>query len=173
MAVKKLNIGAAWMFILGWAFVILLLTFFLQAKQYYGGNPIFRQRLEVKEPFQTGSGRKGTGASVEEPAGGGLTPGAPELEAPRAPYTLLRGWLPSVSDDSTPTGLDREMTAQRCYGVDFQTRLERTGNFRQLTNNYRRGDPNSCSGPVQDLVLRFYQTEPVPQVGCIQPYVEK
>ena len=173
MAIKKLNLGPAWYFLLGWAFVILLLTFFLQAQQYYGPNPIFRPRISVKEPFQVGSGRKGVGVAVAEPAGGGLEPGSPDLETPKTPYNLLKGWLPSAATADPPTDPSRTMTAQRCRSVDFQTRLERTGNFRQLTNNYKRGDPNSCSGPFQDLVLRFYETEPVPQVGCIQPYVEK
>ncbi len=173
MAIKKLNLGPAWVFLMGWAFAILLLTFFLQAKQYYGPNPILRPRISVKEPFQVGSGRKGSGSAMAEPAGDGLEPGNPELETPSAPYNLLKGWLTPAASNDPPTDPSRTMSAQRCRAVDFQTRLERTGNFRQLTNNYKRGDPNSCSGPLQDLVLRFYETEPVPQVGCIQPYVEK
>jgi hypothetical protein len=86
---------------------------------------------------------------------GGMTPGDPELNTPRQPYALLKGWLP-LSDDP------KYLTAQGCHDSDFQIRLERTGNFRQLTNNYKRGDPDSCSGPIQDLSLAFYKTTPVP-----------
>ena len=181
----KQSLGATWMFILGWAFLVILLVFFVQSRNYYGANPIMRSRLDVIEPFQGGSAEpmKESDEALFAP----LTPGDPELSKPRMPYNLLNGWL--SPDDSPPSSCDsssnvnvnglsaecstsKSLSAQRCHAVDFQKRLERTGNFRQLTNNYKRGDPDSCSAPIQQMTLAFYKTAPVPQVGCIQPYVE-
>ena len=51
------------------------------------------------------------------------------------------------------------VTSRSCYATDFQRAIEKTGNFRQLTNNYKRSSPDSCSAPFQELVLNFYKTE--------------
>lgn len=158
----KKTLGAAWMFILGWLFLTILLTFFVQARNFYGANPILRARQGVVEPFQSAPRVQDS----EDPNLSGIKPGDPGLSNPREPYNLLSGWL---------TALDKPMypSAKTCHEADFQTRLERTGNFRQLTNNYKRGDPDSCSAPIQDMTLAFYKTEPIPQYGCIQPFVEQ
>ncbi len=58
-------------------------------------------------------------------------------------------------------------SAQTCYEADFKTRLEKTGNFRQMTNNYKRGDPDSCTAPNQEVALGYYRVDPVPFEGCI------
>jgi hypothetical protein len=152
----KKTLGAAWTFILGWLFLTILLVFYIQARDFYGANPIVRKRLDKIEAFVNQP------QDSEEPTKAGGDPG---LTNPRQPYNLLNGWLPNLETPVYPT-------AKSCRDVDFQTRLERTGNFRQLTNNYKRGDPDSCSTPLQDLTLAFYKTEPIPQYGCIQPYVE-
>lgn len=51
------------------------------------------------------------------------------------------------------------VTSRSCYATDFQRSIEKTGNFRQLTNNYKRSGPDSCSAPFQELVLNFYKNE--------------
>lgn len=159
----KSSLGRAGAFILGWILLILLAIFFIQSKYYYGENPILRSRLSVVEAFQGGS----TTAvqSTESMNLNGMIPGDPELLQLRQPYSLLKDWLPLSSEP-------KYMTAKGCHEVDFQGRLEKTGNFRQLTNNYKRGDPDSCSGPIQDLTFAFYKTEPIPNIGCAQPFVE-
>lgn len=151
------------MFLLGWGILILLLAFMTQAQNFYvDGSPILRTRLEVQEAFQAGGG----GASIPPPAdmgeeaGPGLAPGNPELNKAAQPYSLLADWLPGAAKPAYPS-------AQVCHEVDFQTRLEPTGNFRQLTNNYKRGDPDSCSAPIQDMTLAFYKNEPVAFGGCM------
>lgn len=151
----KRALGAALKFILGWIFLTILLVFFLQARDFYGANPIIRPRLDKMEAF------KNPPQDSEEV----LHAGDPGLDNPRQPFNLLNGWLTQLDKPIYPT-------AKRCHDVDFQARLERTGNFRQLTNNYKRGDPDSCSAPLHDLTLAFYKTDPVPQYGCIQPYLE-
>lgn len=145
MVLKK-PIEKVWVFILGWLIVTVLIVFLLQSRMYYGSNPIVRQRIEVKEAFQNNQ-------VLEEVTDTTLADAS--LDQPRQPYSLLLGWLPLATE---PT----YTTAETCRTLDFQPRLERTGNFRQLTNNYKRGDPDSCSGPIQDLTLAFYKTTPVP-----------
>jgi hypothetical protein len=151
----KRALGVALKFILGWIFLTILLVFFLQARDFYGANPIIRPRLDKIEAF------KNPPQDSEERT----QAGDPGLDNPRDPFNLLNGWLTPLDKPVYPT-------AKSCRDVDFQVRLERTGNFRQLTNNYKRGDPDSCSAPLQDLTLAFYKADPVPQYGCIQPYVE-
>lgn len=72
-------------------------------------------------------------------------------------YSLLKGALPLKEKQ-----LSGYLTSQKCYEGDFQKRLEKTGNYRQLTNNYKRGDPDSCSTPLHEFVNAFYDIKPVP-----------
>lgn len=157
----KKSLGKVWTFILAWIFIILLFIFFIQSRDYYGANPMVRKRLERIEAFQSQKV-----VDVEDINMNGMSPADAGLGNPRQPYSLLKGWL-TLADEP------EYKTAKGCYDVDFQTRLEKTGNFRQLTNNYKRGDPDSCSGPIQDLTFAMYKTEPIPNTGCIQPFVEK
>ena len=144
----------------GWILITILLAFFIQSKDYYGGgNPIVRHRLEVKEAFQTAGGADAAAPSMNVSA---LNPEEADLDNPRRPYALLKDWFPTTE---TPLYPD----AQRCYQGDFQVRLERTGNFRQLTNNYKRGSPDSCSGTPEELTLAIYKAEPLPDGGCLGP----
>lgn len=139
------QVKAVWSFVLAWVFLILFLALFIQMRDYYGNNPILRRRLGVIEPFQvnvTGSTEK----SMLEPDDVRLKP--------REPYNLLNGWL-------TPTDKPMRPTSKQCYEVDFQKRLEQTGNYNQMTNNYKHGDPDSCSGLNHEFVLGFYKTDPL------------
>jgi hypothetical protein len=148
-------LGFVWAFILVWLFFTVLLVFFIQARSFYGANPIVRESLDKKEAFQNPP------KDSEETTHAG----DPVLSNMRQPFNLLNDWLAQSDKPAYPT-------AKTCRDVDFQVRLERTGNFRQLTNNYKRGDPDSCSTPLQDFTLAFYKTEPIPDYGCVQPYVE-
>ena len=147
---KRLLIFASTL-IVGWLVFSLALTLFVQSRDYYGANPILRPRLEVKEPFQSGPADSGELTP-------GVSPGAAELEEPRKPYALL---------DRPLAKKPLVLTAQGCHTVDFLTRLEKTGNFRQMTNNYRRDDPDSCSGWTEELNLSPYERKPLPFAGCI------
>jgi hypothetical protein len=156
----KRSLGKIWTVILAWVFVVLLFVFFIQARDFYGSNPIIRKRLDVIEAFQTKEA-----VDMNEITLDGVSPADANLAKPRAPYSLLGGWLPLIEAPIYKT-------AQGCHEADFQTRLEKTGNFRQLTNNYKRGDPDSCSGPIQELTHSMYKTTPIPNEGCAQRYVE-
>lgn len=72
------------------------------------------------------------------------------------PYSLLNGVLP-IKDIQTGGMLN----SQTCYEGDFQTRIEKTGNFKQLTNNYKHGDAESCTAPLQEFVTAYYNVEPL------------
>lgn len=143
--------GKVWIFILGWLIVTILIIFLIQVRMFSGRNPIVRPRLNTVEAFQT----KEKVEDVEDINLNNMSPADATLKQPREPYSLLLGWLP-LATEVTYT------SASSCRDIDFQPRLERTGNFRQLTNNYKRGDPDSCSAPIQDLALAFYKTTPVP-----------
>jgi hypothetical protein len=159
----KNSLGKVWGLILAWIFVILLFVFIIQARDYYGPNPIVRKRVNTIEAFQGGAKKM---IDVEDINMNGMSPANDtSVSKPRDPYALLGSWLPLAKDPMYKT-------AQGCHAVDFQTRLEKTGNFRQLTNNYKRGDPDSCSGAIQDLTFAIYKTTPIPNEGCIQPFVE-
>jgi hypothetical protein len=73
---------------------------------------------------------------------------------PRIPYHLLQGVLEDAAVDDKP---NTAFNAQACYESDFANRIQLTGNFNQLTNNYRRKNPDSCSAPVHELVNNFYK----------------
>jgi hypothetical protein len=158
----KKSLGRVWTVILAWLFIMILLTFFTQTRYYYGSNPIVRSRQSVVEPFETKKEVVGESPDINM---NGMSPADTSLSRPRDPYSLLGNWL-QLADAPL------YKNAKECKEVDFQTRLERTGNFRQLTNNYKRGDPDSCSGPIQDLTFAIYKTDPIPLGECIQPRVE-
>jgi len=74
--------------------------------------------------------------------------------ANRSSYLLL-------GDELKPRGPDSGIScvnSRSCFASDFDRLQEKTGNFRQLTNNYKRGYPDSCSSPFQELVMSFYDS---------------
>jgi hypothetical protein len=82
------------------------------------------------------------------------TPAPADLSI-RNPYHLL-------ADEMKPPREIESLScvnSRNCYATDFNARIEKTGNYRQLTNNYKRGYPDSCTSPFQELVLNFYKTD--------------
>jgi hypothetical protein len=135
-------------FLLFWG---LLFAFFLVVYQFQTTNPVLRPRLERIEAFQVAKAVP----LIANPYILGddiLEPDDSTLEKPREPYNLLKDLLPEAVVRVSPT-------SQRCYETDFQTRIEKTGNFKQLTNNYKRGEPDSCSSPLHEFVLSYYKPE--------------
>ena len=70
----------------------------------------------------------------------------------RQPYHLL-------NDIMAPSHDKKSVSSRSCYATDFVQTMEKTGNFRQMTNNYKRNYPDSCSGWNQELTLNFYQAK--------------
>ena len=83
-----------------------------------------------------------------------VTGPADSMLNPRIPYHLLQGVLEDAAVDDKP---NTAFNAQACYESDFANRIQLTGNYNQLTNNYRRKNPDSCSAPVHELVNNFYK----------------
>jgi len=135
-----------------WVVLILAITLLSAAHKWANPTPIVKNRLEVLEAFAN--------VVTPDPIGDtsritNISPSATSLDKPRESYSLLGDVLKPF------TGAPTSPTSKTCYEADFQTRLERTGNFRQMTNNYKRGVPDSCSAPNHDLTLSFYKIDPL------------
>jgi hypothetical protein len=147
-------------FLLVWVPIVLLLALAYRNNRWIGANPILRESLRVKEPFVAAPPSE-PWADREEGIPS-LDPAAASLEKMRDPYALLGGSLKVLEESDRPA-----LSSAACYDADFQKRLEKTGNYRQLTNNYRRGVPDSCSMPLHDLVNKLYDAPVVPFKGCL------
>jgi len=77
------------------------------------------------------------------------------------PYHLLSDRLGPPRDQETLSCVN----SRSCYAVDAEAHLSKVGNYRQLTNNYKREYPDNCSALRQELVLNFYKAEPVSVSG--------
>ena len=77
----------------------------------------------------------------------------PAPDPSEANYELLSDVL-----EATPNSGISNTNARSCYATNFERELEKTGNFRQFTNNYQHGYPDSCSSPFSELVLPFYKS---------------
>lgn len=89
-------------------------------------------------------------------------PGKPapaEVYTP-APYHLLGDRLPPAIEEQEKGALSC-VTSRSCYATDAEALLSRVGNYRQMTNQYKREYPDSCSAPRQELVLGFYKAMPL------------
>ena len=96
----------------------------------------------------------------EEEEESSLPPGSPVELYNNQPYHLLNDVMP-------PPRLNESLScvnSRSCYAADFQRMVAKTGNYKQLTNNYKRAYPDSCSAPMQELVLNFYKTEPLKEM---------
>jgi len=133
-----------------WVTLIVGISLLSFAYSWANPNPLIRERLNVLEAFST----KITVPEDNLEGTGTLSPSDASINN-RTPYLLLNGVLPAYS------GKPVSPTSKACYEADFQTRLERTGNFKQFTNNYKRGVPDSCSAPNHDLALSFYKVVPL------------
>jgi hypothetical protein len=78
-------------------------------------------------------------------------PGDATLDSPRDAYKLLD--LPAGG------GSLANMTSEQAYYLDGQKRIEKTGSYGQVTNNYRHLTPDNGSTPLHELGLSFYQTD--------------
>jgi hypothetical protein len=79
-----------------------------------------------------------------------ITPAEASLDKPRDPYALLS--LPTKPYPQIAVG----PTAEQCYSADFQNSLSVEPSFRQMTNNYRHKNGESCSALNHDLILGIY-----------------
>ncbi len=134
-------------------FGIVFLIMILSAQMSeYASLFIVRDAIQVKEPFQTKMEKNEYKGITEMVASG---PADADIADQRTPYNLLKGVLPS--DGSKLSG----MSAQRCFEADFENRLMKSSR-KQMTNNYQRLNPDSCTAPFTELVTSFYKVDPLP-----------
>ena len=69
------------------------------------------------------------------------------------PYHLLSDEMEKPRDKESLSCVN----SRSCYAVDFERAHDKTGNFSQTTNNYKRSYPDSCSAPYQELTLNYYK----------------
>lgn len=74
--------------------------------------------------------------------------------ASRDPYALLAD---EFKTDNLPPGSIGTVNSKSCFMKDFGRLIERTGNFKQMTNNFEHGYPDSCSAPYHELILDVYK----------------
>lgn len=152
MASEKTNLTI----LVGLGILFLAGVLILQQSEFGGNFFVVRGRINVKEPFESAPvEKKETVLGVLEMAPSG--PADANIENQRKAYNLLNGVLPD-----NETNRLSDLSAQRCYEGDFSTLLERSS-YRQLTNNYKRYNPDSCTAPFTELVTSFYKVEPLPR----------
>lgn len=124
----------------------------------WGYDPRVRYVTYI-EPFATQSVPAKTAEALEEKPNTILEfpPNAPAevLKAIAEPYQLLRDELPPVGPPDEPS----KVTAQSCFMGNFERLLEPVGNYRQMTNNFKHGYPDSCTSPFHELVGSFYKSD--------------
>lgn len=136
-----------------WLVLVIVVGLLYQSTYYIGNNPILRKRLNRIEAFQN---KPADVTGITDDNLINMNPADSSLENLRKPYSLLQDVLPIFK------GPAPRPSSQACYELDFQKRLEKTGNYKQLTNNYKRGTPDSCSEPLHEMTLSYYDVKPLP-----------
>lgn len=111
---------------------------------------VSRPALAVKEPFEEPSKEEKVEGVQEKSMGAADA----DLKEIRKPYHLLE------ANSRTETTLNK-VGAESCYINDFQKEIEKTGSYKQHTNNYRRAGPDSCNTYMQEFVTSFYNAAEV------------
>jgi hypothetical protein len=127
----------------------------VQQSEFGGNFFVVRGRINVKEAFNGNGPAEGKEAVLGVLEMTATGPADANIANQRKPYNLLNGVLPD-DEKNRLSGL----SAQGCYEGNFATRLQRSSH-RQLTNNYKRYNPDSCSAPFTELVTSFYKVEPL------------
>jgi hypothetical protein len=78
--------------------------------------------------------------------------------AGREPYQLLKDVLPPAPISKDGEEQISKVNSRSCYATDFKRLLE-SSSYRQMTNNYKHGYPDSCSAPYHELVTSFYKDD--------------
>jgi len=73
------------------------------------------------------------------------------LDVPREPYNLLGDYV------KPGPGRLANLKSECAYIADGQRRIEKTGSYGQVTNNYRHKNPDNGSTWRHELALSFYK----------------
>ena len=110
------------------------------------GWPVEGFQAPSKPSAPVPSAREVIGANANDKADANLTNDQP--------YHLLQ------DERANATPMLSTVTTAGCYATDMEQHLSKVGNHRQLTNNYRRAGPDSCSAPWKELLFHFYEMTP-------------
>ncbi len=148
-------LGAATLFVLGYVFIVTRREWRSSMKntEAYRGSEAIGGRTDGPAASSLLEGFSDVvGKSETHPESGP----APAALNPRTPYHLLTGVLKNAPVDNQDNS---RLNSCACYGIDYENRIQRTGNFVQRTNNYQRANPDSCSAPFHELVNNFYEVQ--------------
>ena len=73
------------------------------------------------------------------------------LDEARVPYHLLGDYLEPAE------GRLANLKSECAYTADDQRRIEKTGTYGQITNNYKKAKPDNGSTLMRELSLSFYK----------------
>jgi hypothetical protein len=73
------------------------------------------------------------------------------LNTPRVPYNLLGDYLEPAE------GRLANLKSECAYVADGLQRIEKTGSYGQITNNYKKSKPDNGSTLLRELSLSFYK----------------
>jgi hypothetical protein len=62
-----------------------------------------------------------------------------------------------LGDLLQPASSPGNLTTRSCYDTDFIAQNQKTGNYKQETNNFKHGNPDSCSAPLTEFVNSIYK----------------
>jgi hypothetical protein len=91
-----------------------------------------------------------TTSSPREPG-----PADASLSSPRTPYHLLGDYM----EPALPDGDERiaNLTSECAYIADGQRLIEKTGSYGQITNNYKKKNPDNGTTWLHELSVSFYK----------------
>ena len=73
------------------------------------------------------------------------------LSSPRDPYHLLGDYMPPGEERLA------NLKSECAYISDAQRRIEKTGSYGQVTNNYKHKNPDNASTWLHELSVSFYK----------------
>jgi hypothetical protein len=73
------------------------------------------------------------------------------IDSPRTPYHLLGDYMPPAKERLA------NLTSECAYIADGQRRIEQTGSYGQITNNYKKKNPDNGSTLLHELSVSFYK----------------
>ena len=64
---------------------------------------------------------------------------------------------PDVLLTLQPASGPGNLTAKTCFATDFIAQNQKAGDYTQKTNNFKHGNPDSCSSPFTEFVNSIYK----------------
>jgi len=64
---------------------------------------------------------------------------------------------PDVLLNLQPASGPGNLSAKTCFATDFVAQNQKVGDYSQKTNNFKHGNPDSCSSPRTEFVNSIYQ----------------